>query len=189
MQLFHVSLFSEQSPEVQEGWNFFKDKLEIKNPDRSTSLFGGIEQYSDADTVRITKIDGYLNNERPHVLKKDLRINETSDRILLTIVSDDYINIPKCFFTKKYVKIVPERKKNGSLVFVTLCLPKDKEIILVIKSKIKQREILIKFISSLNYLDVRDVTSIVVNKTTLTIKAVKFFKNFIFKKRGVFGYF
>jgi hypothetical protein len=188
MQLFHLSLFSDHPPEVQKGWNFFKNKLEIKNPDRSTSLFGGIEQYSDLDTVRITKIDGYLNNEHPHVLKKDFRIKETLDRILLTIVSDGYVSIPKSFFTKKYVKIVPERKKNGSLVFVALCLPKDKEIIIVVKNKTKQKEIFIEFISSLNYLNVRDVTNVII-KTTLTTKAIKFLKELIFKRRGVFGYF
>lgn len=187
MQLFHVSFFNDKAPDVQEGWNFFKDKLEIINPDGSTSLFGGIEQYSDADTVRVTKIDGYLNDERPHVLKKDLRIQETSDRILLTLATDGFICIPGSFFTKKYVKIVPERKKNGSLVLVTLCIPKDKEIVLVVKSKTKQREIFIEFVSSLDYLDVRDITKTIV-KPSLTIKAVRFLKNFLLR-RGIFGYF
>lgn len=188
MQLFHTSIFSDQSPEVQEGWNFFKGSLEMTNPDGSTSLFGHIKSTIEE---RVTLYDGYLNNHHPHFLERDKRSNETSGHFLLTIVSDGFIDLSKDKIKSQgYVKIDPTRKKDKSLVLITLFLPKDEDFIITVKNPHdgKKRDILIGFIGLLGTLGVEDITEIII-KPTLTFKAVRFLKNVILKRCGIFGYF
>jgi hypothetical protein len=189
MQLFHASVFQGQEIEVREGWDFFKGSLEIKNPDGSTSLFGQIKNSTNEESVRL--YDGYLNNNRPHFLEKDLRKDETSDYFLLTMASDDYIDISRSFAGKKgYTRIGPKRKEDKSLVLITLCLQKDENFLITVKkpSDGKIREIAIRFSGLLGTLLLEDVTP-KIKKPTLTLRAVRFLKKIIYKKSGFFGHF
>jgi hypothetical protein len=187
MELFHVSLFSDRCPEIQEGWNFFKGSLEIKNPDNSTSLFGHIKNSFGKDFI--TLHNGYLNNNHPYFLKNDLRQSETSDYYLLTISSDGFIDISKSFRKKQgYVRIGPKRKKDKSMVLLTLCIKKDQHFKLSFTNPEngKTRDILISFSSRLNNFYVEDVTPVII-KSTVTIRVLRFLKKMFYKRPSVFG--
>lgn len=189
MELFHASLFNDQCPDIQQGWNFFKGSLEIKNPDGSTSLFGHIKNSFGKEYI--TLYDGYLNNNHPHFLKNDLRQNETSDYFLLTLASDGFVDISESFIKKQgYIRIGPKRKKDKSLVLITLCLKKDQDFRLKVEnpSDKKTRYISIFFSSMLSNLYVEVFTPIFV-RPTLTIRAVRFLKKVIYKRRSIFGHF
>lgn len=186
MELFHVSLFNDQSPDIQEGWNFFKGSLEITNPDGSTSLFGDIKNSFGKESI--TLYNGFLNYEHPHYLKNDLRQSETCDYFLLTMVSDGYIVLPKGVSKNcKNVRIEPKRKKDKSLVLITLCLKKDEEFNIKVKSPLdgKISDILIHYSSLLSNLLVEDITP-VIKRPTLTLKAFRFLLRLLYKRPGIF---
>lgn len=186
MELFHVSLFNDRSPETQEGWNFFKGSLEIKNPDGSTSLFGDIKNSFGKEFI--TLYNGFLNYNHPHFLKNDLRQDETSGNFLLALVSDGFLDISETFSKKEgYIRIAPKRKKDKSLVLTVLRLPKDEEFNIKVKNPHdgKVREISIGFSGMLSNLLVEDITP-VIKRPTLTLRAVRFLKRLLIRRCGGF---
>lgn len=187
MNLSHVIILSDRSPETQEGWNFFKGSLEINNLDGSTSLFGGIKSTIEE---RVTLYDGYLNPHEPHFLVKDRRQSETKNHFLITLVSDSNIVLPKSFNkNSKNVKIHPTWKEDESMVLTTLFLHKDQIFTFRVKSPHgdKTRKFSIEFSTQLGKLLVEDITPII-KRPTITLRAVRFLKKVIYKRLGFFGH-
>ncbi len=186
MELFHISLFNDKPPEIQKGWNFFKGSLEIRNLDGSTSLFGEIKNSFGKELI--TLYNGFLNYDYPHHLRNDMRQNETYEWFLLTLVSDGFIDTSKTFRKKEgCIKIGPKRKKDKSLVLLTLCLKKDQKFIFKVENRHdgKIREFTIGFSCHLDNLFVEDTTPIIV-KPTLTLRALRFLVRLLYKKTSVF---
>lgn len=187
-ELFHVSIFQDRHPEVQEGWNFFKGLLEIVNPDSSTSLFGGIK-FNNFRDKNSTFYNGYLNKKgRNYFLNTNQRQSETPDYFLVTIVSDGFIDMSKTFIGKKgYVRIRPKRKKDKTLVIITLCLHKDEKFFITVKDRNGvMKKISIEYLPTLEMLNVEEVVTPVIKRPTITSKAFRLLMRLLYKRPGIF---